>query len=910
MNKFNKILCFVIIFSLLTTQVMAFYNNDEIDIEYSTDILLLEDIGVLDKSDIEKSSDSLVSRAELALTAVRLLNMSGFAEMYNGNQYFYDVSPEYTEASAIYVCVTLGLMKPVSDGYFSPLTPVTGHEVATVLTKVLGYGGLKDDPDVVNRITAELLNGVISGKDSPLTRRDFYTIIENSLEKDVLSVASYGADDVEWSTANGGTILEKYFGFNSDYGVVTANEETALKPGKLSVKGTIEIDNQRFVYNDGEAARDLLGRRVKYCWRETDDGYEAVNLIPIDEDVITIEAEDIKSYSGMKYTYWNEREKLKTADISGAYIIYNHHSTNGEVNFKPDCGKVVLINNDNDAGYDVVKILDYEHIYVSAVNTAKNCIYGQWGEVIRLDDLDSYTIITADGKKTLDVSLITEGAVISVLTDDNDKNTEIVVSNDVLSGKVDAISYESSHRISVNGSFYNISKALEEKISAGTEILPTTGIAYKMYLNSFGEIVFIEKVDDLYTNYEFGYALAGKVTNSLDDELCLKIFTMYGNAMEYTAADNLKIDEVKQDSPQEAFVKMCKNGENGHPTGAFVPQLIRFKLNTAGEISHIDLASDTPDGNDALYIKYDAITNGAIRYSTGARGFIELDTYRTLLGVTQTTPTLAVDASGASGVNSGTEANVITAQTAFTNTDYDDFIAYATDADSLKCDFIVRYAAASDKVDRLSNYCVYLGSGQIMENDETLTYIIYSADGTEAKVNVDPEIDITKLDVYDLDGLKVGTHKLEKGDVFRFSKNIKGYASVFEVDYSLSQNKLIAPGKATDTDYGRCTDNSSSSQYVYLFNTVYEIDPDKEYARLIFDEPENFDLSTSPYFDCYLDTMFTGNGRALAYSKSDETVRRLTKEDVLDWKTYGNEASVGLMTIRSLTPLTLIIYEE
>ena len=910
MNKFNKILCLVIIFSLLTTQAMAFSNNDETDIKYSTDILLLEDIGVLDKSDIEKSPDSLVSRAELALTAVRLLNMKEFAEMYNGNQYFYDVSPEYTEASAIYVCVTMGLMKPVSEGYFSPLTPVTGYEVATVLTSVLGYGGLKDEADVINRVTTELLNGVTSGKESSLTRRDFYTIIENALEKDVLSVALYCAGDVKWSTADNGNILEKYFGFNFDYGVVTANEETALNPGKCCVKGTIEINNQQFIYNDAETAHDLLGRRVKYCWRETDDGYEAVNLIPIDKDVITIEAEDIESYSNMKYTYWNEHGKLKTADISGSYIIYNHYSTIQNINFKPDCGRVTLINNDGDAGYDVVKIIDYENIYVSAVNTAKNCIYGQWGEVIRLDDLDSYSIITADGKKTMDVSLITEGSVVSVLSDDNDKNKEIVVSNDVLSGKVDAILNESFYRISVNGSFYNIAQVLQEKISTGTEILPTAGLVYKMYLNSFGEIVFIEKVDDLYTSYEYGYALAGKLKSGIDNELCLRIFTMYGNAMVYTAADNLKIDEVKQKSPQAAYAKMCKNGENGQPTGAFVPQLIRFKLNTAGKISHIDLASDTPYGNDALYIKYDATTSGAIRYSTGARGFIELSTYRTLLGVTQATNTLAVDASGPSGVTSSTEANVITAKTAFTNKDYDDFIAYSTDADSLKCDFIVRYAAASGKVDSQSDYCVYLGSGQVLENGEVLTYIIYSADGTETKVTVDPEIDITKLDVYDLDGLKVGTHKLEMGDVFRFSKNVKGYASVFEVDYSLLQNKLIAPGKTSDTDYGRCTDDSSSSQYVYLFNTVYEIDPDKEYARLIFDEPENFDLSTSPYFDCFLDTMFTGNGRALAYSKSDETVRRLTKEDILDWKTYDNEASVGIMTIRSLTPLTLIIYEE
>ncbi len=362
MKIFKRLIVCLLIAALLPVNVTINAAAKEEGVSsYDVGIDLLKAIGVITDADLQRDSSELITRAELAMLAVRLRGWERLSHDRAETRYFYDVDPEYYETRYINLAVSTGLMTSAESGYFAPAKAVTFADAAKALMTVLGYkplvaaSGGADNDYLLLATQKGLLKG-LEERSSSVNRGDIYQMLVNSLDVGVLKETAYG-EKAKYRSVKDHTLLAEYHGIYTDEGIVTANESSALATeGGKAGKDKVEI-NGVLHYTDNSAYHDLLGYNVEYYYKADDNESELVYAYKRDNEELELLPSDITDFSNLKYTYFNEKEKEKTAKVTGAYFVYNGSAMSGNNDdFVPTSGHVGLIDNDNNGTYDDVKI--------------------------------------------------------------------------------------------------------------------------------------------------------------------------------------------------------------------------------------------------------------------------------------------------------------------------------------------------------------------------------------------------------------------------------------------------------------------------------------------------------------------------------------------------------------------------
>ncbi len=159
--------------------------------------------------------------------------------------------------------------------------------------------------------------------------------------------------------------------------------------------------------------------------------------------------------------------------------------------------------------------------------------------------------------------------------------SEIYVSNGLMSGVIDKVVTKDKTTYTIDGTDFEVDADLLKK----AKVEAKAGDNIKYTLDIFGKIAYYEVVREL----EFGYVT--NVKGLVFEDLQIKIFCSNGSFKVFDCAGSVKVNGDKLTDMTSVMNYFKKDGET-------VPQLVRYKVNTQGEIIELETASTTvkPEG--------------------------------------------------------------------------------------------------------------------------------------------------------------------------------------------------------------------------------------------------------------------------------------------------------------------------
>lgn len=565
---------------------------------------LLSDLGIYEGVEAYSAADGFVRKDIFAIIITRLMKMeNGVDGSFDAR--LLDVKPDDFGAKEILTLMSMGILDIPADGYFRSDKHITYKEAAKVLVQVLGY-----DIAVTNKTFDSyfaqankigILENVSFSKDERLQVKQLTLMLYNALFIDSMAV-SFGGNGQTYSVSEGDTLLLNRFNLIEIVGVVTANSITNLNFGGELSSGRVMIDD--VAYYAGETnAEELIGYKVRAYYDK-----DTQTLVSVDHSRFTEEfrlsLEELE-YKNQEYIYYVGNKEKKVKISSKADIIYNHEAMIFDKNLMvPKEGEVLLLDHNSDNTYDTVIITASETKVVQEYTKSQNSIAFKYsGSSINLEkyDEDKIVVLKADGTEGKLTSL-TEWSVINVCESLSGRYIEITISNSKITGSVKRVDNRDGKKVAIiDGIEYEVSYYYPDK-DRDEIILGTNGV---FYLDKYGKIAGVNFQENI---WYYGYLVRAVLSDeSFENSYMFRIFSEEGNGTEkkYSAAKNVRIDNVLCDKNGKT-----KQGTDIIQSKLMSPQLLRYKINTKGEITHID-TEDT--AADELGLRVD-VANGNRKY--------------------------------------------------------------------------------------------------------------------------------------------------------------------------------------------------------------------------------------------------------------------------------------------------------
>ena len=486
---------------------------------------------------------------------------------------------------------SLHILDGIDD--FQRQRTITTGQALDIMVRSLGYKIFiesgKSPVAAASEIGISAAGGFAS---SPLTYDVMVDILYDSLEVHPLVF-----DGTSYAEDTGITVLEKFKEIRRIEGIVTQNSYTDLTTAPPLFGSHLIIGGVNCITDNGESD-DLLGMYAEAYIKETDFGEKLVFARPWKNETFTLDRDRVVSVDdNYKVLSYEEKDKVEKLKISPTVkVIYNGIAYGQYVksDFIADNGQIMLIDNNRDGVYDVVKITAYRTMVVKSFSSfdgviANKYTYDKNNISVKLDlnDDDVENIIVKDGKVTTADSIKSGDVIlISEPKSEDTRKTFIYVSSSVVEGYFTGITDDNI--ITVDDEEYALSDTYVMASADPVYTATSIGNYYKFYLDAFGRIAYIEeKSDDV---IKYGY-MVRMYHEEISDRYCVKMFSTDGEWYEYKLAKRVGYDKSRK-SDFEVFSNLTDS--NGKLRQA---QVIRYKLNKNDEIRELDIAQ-TADGYD------------------------------------------------------------------------------------------------------------------------------------------------------------------------------------------------------------------------------------------------------------------------------------------------------------------------
>lgn len=492
--------------------------------------------------------------------------------------------------------------------------PFTVHYAETFIIPAAAGGNIS------GYLSAALSKGILKNVDiktgQNLTARDAAVMVYNALGTEVLQCV-YNGKGTEYKTFDDETLLYKYRKMRRGKGIVEATRYAAVDNGKTTGENEVRINGENYRDING-FAEDWTGYAVEFYYTEDENGDMSVDFVWKDtqkNDEIAVDRGNFIKNEG-RGIFYEEKNRQKSKTIpETALIIYNgaaiYEYDSTLFNFANK--KAILLDNNSDGKIDVVIISEGTDRYIGRLDTENGIIYdGLSKEEIHINDgYDRVRIFNDEGKE-INLFSVSESEVITEYTSTDGSLMDIYVSKKQMTGKAEERS-ESREKTyyTVAGERYYASAALKKymEISVGT--------SYDFYLNYMNEIVYVKTAAE---KLNYGYLVQSSREGGFGDTVCCRILADDGEFYTYNLAANARVDG-KAYKQAEKYTEVLS-----------APQLIRYEINEADEITVIDTpvreSGETPDSLNSFGAKNQMSYNSAL---VGFEGRLKLDSENTLV---------------------------------------------------------------------------------------------------------------------------------------------------------------------------------------------------------------------------------------------------------------------------------------
>ncbi len=601
----KKLILLFLAFVLTISPVFA-AEVEEIQVKYEAETALLRGLGIID-GDMELTK--AVTRGEFAELLYRVLgNQITYG---NDNVHFADVTHEDSCFQAVTYMAERKLMSGHSDGLFRPGGIISYNEAAAVLVRALGYDWMAQNKGgyptgyALAADTLDITDGFRCDDAGSLRLDEVSRLIYNWLFLNVSDIEAVNEERVVYSSGNSRTILGIYMDIYYEEGIVSDNSVTSLNGSSKIRDNSIQVGD---IVMDAAGANvvtaDLLGYNVRAYYRTDNNVHSLIYIEEMENDVITVNAEDIASVTPLKLIYDADGKKLKTLNIaSDASYIYNGSAVNSltEQQLKEANGFIRLIDSDENGEYDVLIVRSYKYMLFMSCNVDGEILYGVFNENINLANKQVECIkngekITVNDLKAYDILTISEGTDSALI----EVSTEAVV------GEIESIEADASPKYIIKGNKYTLADEYLKENSKSGVALPKLGEEGTFYITTTRKIIYFEGTGSM----QVGVALRLSTESGMVSNPKLKVYTSSDEFKIFEFADTFKFNggNIKKEdiySKSELF-----------DGGVFKREVIQYDLNKDGKISAIEFPDAARPDSDALQSASEPRTYGY--YTAGA----------------------------------------------------------------------------------------------------------------------------------------------------------------------------------------------------------------------------------------------------------------------------------------------------
>lgn len=582
----RKIIALLLVFAFVCgLPASAAKFADTVGMPYSRDVDFLNALGIVDgRTSTQYAGEDTLTRAELVLILLRTLG----TDIAGSNEVIFDDVDEYHWAvSEIGYAYSMGMVNGVSDRLFAPDEPATFNQAVKMTVALLGYdfmakakGGYPNGYlYVANNL--KLITNTFTYGENPITRGDMAIIIANALETEIADTYAIGKGDagIETQMQKGRYLMSEYLGVKKLEARVNAHYYGSVS-GRIPEQADEVIIGDTLLKTGEVDVLNSLGENVVAYVKDEKNG-SAPTLLFMERasttKVAEFTADVVESVTNDKITYIAEG-KERRINISGANLYVNglEASSLTGVNLSNATYKFI----ENGAHGDILLVDAYTNAAVKSASANLEMLYMEETSPVDLKDYDRFILKNTEGK---DITLSDVKPWNIVSYRDINRNGEKIfygiVSNFGAEGNLTSIGEAGDYtELYIDETPYKVSADL-----FGT--IPALGTKIKIYTDYLGHIA---AIDDNITGYTYGYLVdagRGKRTENMQ----FKIFTHTGEMKIFTAMNKVILNGIKtEDEDLESKTVIFPGGDGTNATR----QLIRYELNSKGEIKSLDTAAE------------------------------------------------------------------------------------------------------------------------------------------------------------------------------------------------------------------------------------------------------------------------------------------------------------------------------
>jgi len=575
---------------------------------------LLTQLGIIEKSESGVYNPEFpASRGEFAQAVYRLCvekpeedpvaELMGQSNTAALNITFGDVDKNADYAEAVSYLAEKGYMNGVSEAEFKPNSYITYIDALTVLVRVLGFKQLAEDAGgypngYIKMATKEKLTLSGTLTEEYLKRDDMAFLLEKAIDAQYLDAESFYADGYTNYTKKEG-IMSLTQDTHKRSGRILATPTTTLDmPGSDLDYNQVTIDDETYFIGDTKAT-SMIGMAVDYWYKDVkgtktlravipQNGTEIIPLSSAKNEILKI------SKSEILYTESNP-DNEESFSLKDTAIIYNGVAADAAIDKiinNPDefKGFITLIENPDNTR--TVLIEEYLDIEIESVDFATGKITARKvgaetsKPLFYADASKNYVLIKDQLGEDITIKKLKAGDFLTVYQSNNiaDGSTDdkglvrIFTSVDFVEGTIDKLDAEGN--LYIDGKKYVFSN----RYTGSKDV----GVQKKFYLNIYGDVIKSEALSGI---PRVGLFFGKSATETgFDTDIKIKVITTEGRTEIYPLTERVMIDGVKAASGRDAAAAL---------DGLAYETPLRYKVNSAGEISMIDLPNTST--NDADY---------------------------------------------------------------------------------------------------------------------------------------------------------------------------------------------------------------------------------------------------------------------------------------------------------------------
>lgn len=841
------------------------------------------------------------------------------------------------------------------DTKFNPGNNITLSEAAKIAVCVLGYTrqaerigqyaagyiSLAAEHDLFDDIT-----GI--GANSEMTWGEALQLVYNMHEAKMqqYSVVTDGAGNVKYEYEEGDEFLEATLGIYNKEGIVRAVGAKSLD-GEETNSGYVLIDNETYK-SEFIDIPEILGCEAEFYYRGEDDSEKTLlyieNESEADGNITVIDSRDLISYSRGTFVY-DKNGRARTENIeTSSVIVYNYRplkSDQENIISSVQDGEFRLIDADGNGSYETLIVCERRDYVVEYFSSSEQYIISKNSQARLLYNDDTEVTVHRAGMLTpihsLENAGLTPGTVVTIVQSLDGSVIDAAVSEEYIEGMVRAVRTEDGVTyVTVDDTEYRVSRSCDKSyFKAGEQSV--------FDLNVYGEIAWVSGAED--QKYMKTGVVAAIASDEDTETLSLRILEYGGELSVIKLSDSLTVDGV---SHKNVYAKYRKYAESGYTAdgglGALFGdgvkvhrRLIRYRINSRGEICEID----TPVNNPGTENAKDTVIQLKTGYTTSADvsgneiytpiqqvkegGTIVVQTQKATyksamrkLSCTGSDVYVAADARiyvVPRDVNDWDDGYYETGTPAQMLKNYKSYwvMAYNMSEDDVYASDVVIYDSKTSTGITSDSYPAMIKNieevyddeeGETINRLEVLTSAVSSRTLTLTCANTEVLKNVKSM--YNADPeAAVKTYELGRGDIIRYELDSVGEVTTVEMIYSRALDEMATPNPIGQTSSSIGTNGKAD---LFRIHRMYTYDLRDDFGFFSHVNPASSDFSEDDLELHKIDTtvVFVCEGSG---SRPDFEV--LDKWELMDYKKFGEyDMSRIFLYTRQESPSSIFLYRQ